>query len=145
MPRPRRFRRISKQPEFSYFKPRGVCLRDLEEVKLNVEELEAVRLKDSLGLDQVKAAKKMEKCDRVLMPLPKGSEDFLGTALAVAKPHAVVHFYQFSPDSDPFTAAIDKIKKAAAKAKRKVKIKKKKWVRSHAPRVSQVVIDFEVI
>ena len=95
--------------------------------------------------DVREVAKKMEKCDRVLMPLPKGSEDFLDAALAVAKPHAVIHFYQFAPDSDPFTAAVDKIKRAVARAKRKVKIKKKKWVRSHAPRVSQVVIDFEVI
>ncbi len=60
MPRPKRFRWISFRPGVTYFKPRGVPLRFLSEIKLTVDELEALRLADFRGMDQIKAAKKMK-------------------------------------------------------------------------------------
>jgi len=60
MPRPRRFRRISNKPDINYFKPAGVPIRRLEENKISLVELEAIRLKDCLELDQKDCAKKME-------------------------------------------------------------------------------------
>jgi predicted DNA-binding protein (UPF0251 family) len=59
MPRPRRCRRVRFEPNITYFKPRGVRLRDLDEAVLTVDEFEAVRLKDFEGMEQVDAAKKM--------------------------------------------------------------------------------------
>ncbi len=59
MPRPRRFRRIGFHPEVTYFKPAGIRMRELEENVLAFDELEAVRLKDVEGIEQEKAAKKM--------------------------------------------------------------------------------------
>lgn len=59
MPRPRLCRRVRFQPDITYFKPAGVRMVDLEESVLTVDEFEAVRLKDFLGLDQEVAAKKM--------------------------------------------------------------------------------------
>jgi len=59
MARPRLCRRVGYNPEITYFKPRGVPLADLEEVILNVDEFEAVRLKDLEGLEQEECAKKM--------------------------------------------------------------------------------------
>jgi len=59
MPRPTRFRRIWFNPEITYFKPAGVRILELEEIILNVDEFEAVRLKDLEGLEQEKAAEKM--------------------------------------------------------------------------------------
>jgi len=59
VPRPRLRRRVRFSPEITYFKPRGIPLKSLEEVKLTMEELEALRLKDFQGLDQNKAAEKM--------------------------------------------------------------------------------------
>jgi predicted DNA-binding protein (UPF0251 family) len=46
-------------PESNYFKPRGIPLRMLGEVILNVDEFEAIRLADLEGLYQDQAAKKM--------------------------------------------------------------------------------------
>jgi predicted DNA-binding protein (UPF0251 family) len=46
-------------PEITYFKPAGVPLRQLDEVVLTVEELEAIRLKDMEGLEQEDCAEKM--------------------------------------------------------------------------------------
>lgn len=59
MPRPPRKRTVEFVPEINYFKPAGVPLRQLEEVVLTVEELEAIRLKDTEGLDQHQAAERM--------------------------------------------------------------------------------------
>ena len=46
-------------PSVTYYKPAGVPLRELEEVNLTVEELEALRLKDLEGLEQVQCADQM--------------------------------------------------------------------------------------
>jgi predicted DNA-binding protein (UPF0251 family) len=59
MVRPRLCRRILAEPDVTYFKPRGIPLVDLEETILNVDEFEAVRLKDLDGLEQEECAKKM--------------------------------------------------------------------------------------
>ncbi|MBN2095093.1 MAG: DUF134 domain-containing protein [Candidatus Aenigmarchaeota archaeon] len=59
MVRPKICRCVGFQPNVTYFKPAGIKLTDLEIVVLNMEELETLRLKDFEGLDQEKAAKKM--------------------------------------------------------------------------------------
>jgi predicted DNA-binding protein (UPF0251 family) len=46
-------------PGVTYFKPAGIPLRELEEVRLSLEEIEAVRLKDLEGLDQETGAVRM--------------------------------------------------------------------------------------
>ena len=58
--RPRGRRNISFDAQVTYFKPRGVPLRDLEEILLDREEVEALRLKNIDDLDQVDCAKKMK-------------------------------------------------------------------------------------
>ena len=60
MPRPRICRRVHCEPGFNYFKPRGVPLARLEHVQLAVDEFEAIRLNDLEGLEQTKAAEKMQ-------------------------------------------------------------------------------------
>ncbi|XOA42868.1 MAG: DUF134 domain-containing protein [Candidatus Nealsonbacteria bacterium] len=59
MVRPIKPRRISFDPNVTYFKPRAIPLSDLEEVDLKPDELESIRLCDLKGLDQTTAAKKM--------------------------------------------------------------------------------------
>ena len=60
MARPRICRNIRFNPKITYFKPRGIQLKDLKEAVLHVDEYEAVRLKDLEGLEQDKCAQKME-------------------------------------------------------------------------------------
>jgi predicted DNA-binding protein (UPF0251 family) len=60
MPRPRLNRRIRFNPKITYFKPQGVPMYDLEELELTHEELEALRLKNVVKLDQAECAKKMK-------------------------------------------------------------------------------------
>ncbi len=59
MPRPPKCRRIEGAPKVSYFKPRGVPLRELTEVYLSFEGLEAIRLADREGLTMEEAAARM--------------------------------------------------------------------------------------
>ncbi|OGD84568.1 hypothetical protein A2165_02590 [Candidatus Curtissbacteria bacterium RBG_13_40_7] len=60
MPRPRKPRCLRFQPDVYYFKPRGIPLRILEEVQLLPEELEALKLSEVDGLEQLIAAKRMK-------------------------------------------------------------------------------------
>jgi len=60
MPRPKKIRRMRFKPNVYYFKPRGVPLRALEEVILAPDELEALKLHDVDGLEQLASAKKMK-------------------------------------------------------------------------------------
>jgi uncharacterized protein len=60
MPRPPVCRRVAQQPDATYFKPRGVPVRELEEVVLAVDELEALRLADRKGMYQDQAADRMK-------------------------------------------------------------------------------------
>jgi predicted DNA-binding protein (UPF0251 family) len=59
MPRPTKCRRVNFIPGITYFKPAGIPLRVLVEIRLTVEEVEAIRLKDLENLDQEQCAEKM--------------------------------------------------------------------------------------
>ena len=53
------WRKVSSIPPITYFKPAGIRMAELEEIRLLVEEAEAIRLKDLEGLEQEECAKKM--------------------------------------------------------------------------------------
>ena len=52
-------RRVAFNPDITYFKPIGIPMKVLEEVVVQVDEFEAVRLKDLEGLEQEECAKRM--------------------------------------------------------------------------------------
>ena len=60
MSRPEKERRVAGPPVYSDFKPSRVPNRLLEGVDLSLDEYEAVRLSDYLGLDHAAAATEME-------------------------------------------------------------------------------------
>jgi predicted DNA-binding protein (UPF0251 family) len=59
MVRPQKSRLVTIDPQINYFKPRGVPMVDLEQVQLTLDELEAMRLADFLGLSHEAAGKQM--------------------------------------------------------------------------------------
>ena len=59
MVRPEKHRRVAFNPEISYFKPRGIPMFDLEEVRLTVDQREAIRLSDLLGMSHEEAGRRM--------------------------------------------------------------------------------------
>lgn len=58
--RPKGFRHIGHCPNHTFYKPRSVPMGKLKIVKLSHEELEALRLKNVLGLNQIEAAAAMQ-------------------------------------------------------------------------------------
>ena len=91
MPRRRCQRTVGFTPEVLHFKPAGVSLRDLEEITLRADELEAIRLKDYEGLDQEESASKMKisqpTLHRALLSARKKIADALvnGKAIRIEK------------------------------------------------------------
>ncbi|HUN56461.1 MAG TPA: DUF134 domain-containing protein [Smithella sp.] len=59
MTRPKCYRNVCGMPDKNYFKPRGIPTVDLEEVVLNLDEFEAIRLADFEQLYQEDAALRM--------------------------------------------------------------------------------------
>ncbi len=59
MARPVRPRCIGCRPGALYFKPRGIPLVDLDEVRLALDEMESIRLADLEGLYHEDAAREM--------------------------------------------------------------------------------------
>ena len=53
------WRKVDSLPRITSFKPAGVPLARLQEIRLSVEEAEAIRLKDLEGLEQEECAGKM--------------------------------------------------------------------------------------
>ena len=60
MPRPRKYRHVCCNPSSYYFKPRGIPIYELEEILLEHDELESLRLADLLGYSHEDAAKEMK-------------------------------------------------------------------------------------
>lgn len=59
MVRPQKDRIVSAKPEVSYFKPRAIPMGNLEEVRLTIDEREAIYLADLQGLSQEEAGQRM--------------------------------------------------------------------------------------
>ncbi len=85
MVRPTKERRVEYIPEFNFFKPAGIPKKDLKEVCLTIEEVEAIRLKDVEGLNQTEAAKKMEVSRPTFQRVLTEARAKIGEALIMAK------------------------------------------------------------
>jgi len=60
MARPQKNRKIKEPPVFSRFKPAGVKGKALDRIVLLIDEYEAIRLADNLGMSHEEAADEME-------------------------------------------------------------------------------------
>jgi len=101
IPRGRNPRIIRCEPSQYYFKPRGVPLVDLpDEVKISIEELEAMRLADLMGKSQREAADAMNisqptisrHLESVHRKIAKAL--LLGLGIRIANPSDFIHCEQ---------------------------------------------------
>jgi predicted DNA-binding protein (UPF0251 family) len=60
MGRPKKCRWVEIEPGVTFFKPRGIPLRSLQQIVITVDELEAMRLADFLEMTQEEVAQKMQ-------------------------------------------------------------------------------------
>lgn len=82
--------------------------------------------------------------DRILMPLPKSSEEFLDVALAAAHKGTIIHCYDFLHE-DHFQDAVVKIEKVCALAGKKCKIFGIFKCGQHKPRAFRICVDFTIV
>lgn len=85
MPRPCKKRRIGGRPNSSYFKPAGVPLKELEEIKLSLEEFEVIRLIDFEKIPQEQASKKMQISQPTLSRILTNARNKLADAIINSK------------------------------------------------------------
>lgn len=81
------------------------------------------------------------ECDRVLMPLPKDSEDYLDLAVKCLKSEGVVHYYTWSDDDDLYGGAEEELKKTARGHGKELEILDRRKVLPYAPRQWKVCLD----
>jgi len=122
-----------------------VAFRDLKKnIKLNKLENKIYAVFGDVKKLAPEIAALEGKFDRILMPIPKTSEDFLETCMSVIKKGGIIHFYYFGERETPFREAEKRIKKTAEKLKKKYNIVFKRKVRPFSAKIVQVVVDFRV-
>jgi uncharacterized protein len=60
MGRPKKCRWVETEPGVTFFKPRGIPMRSLQQIVITVDELEAMRLADFLEMTQEEVAQRMQ-------------------------------------------------------------------------------------
>jgi len=85
MSRPEKLRKINFDPNVVYFKPRAVPLSELEEVTLEIDELEALRLCDFKGVNQIKASEEMNISQSTLQRILTSGRSKVSEALIKGK------------------------------------------------------------
>ncbi|MBD3337342.1 MAG: DUF134 domain-containing protein, partial [Candidatus Eisenbacteria bacterium] len=85
MPRPRCCRRIAGPPGCRLFKPAGVPAASLQEIRLEEDELEALRLADKDGLYQDEAAQRMNVSRQTFGRIISGARRKVAQALVEGK------------------------------------------------------------
>ena len=89
MPRKKTPRSISSHPRISFFKPQGVCLKNLEIITLYEDEFEAIKLYDIDELSQIQAAKKMNISQPTFGRIVHAAYKKMSTALYKGKAIAI--------------------------------------------------------
>jgi tRNA (guanine37-N1)-methyltransferase len=112
----------------------------LENLKLN--KIRNVKL--ILGNVKNEVPRLKKKFDRIIMPLPRGAENFLDLAFKVAKKGTIIHLYQFINEEE-FEATKQKLKNICNKNKINCKILGLVRCGQFSPRVYRVCIDFKVL
>ena len=83
--RPPKCRFVKISPLHTYFKPRAIPMKDLEEVLVTVDEIEAIRLADYNGLYHEDAAKKMNVSRQTFSRILTSAHKKIGEGLIEGK------------------------------------------------------------
>lgn len=122
---------------------------DFEKIKnfLDFGVLEIVCKNEKKPVEAIRSYHKFAKLrplkfDRIIMPLPEKAWKFLDTAFFCSKKGTIIHLYGICRD---FKELEEKIKNAAKKCKKKIKILERQRVLPYAPRVWKVRMDIKIL
>lgn len=85
MARPFKSRRVAFLPGVNFYKPAGIPMKDLEEIVVTLEEIEAIRLKDMEKLEQEEAAAAMGISRPTFQRVLLSAREKIATALLQGK------------------------------------------------------------
>lgn len=89
MPRPRLQRHTCISPNVVYFKPRGIPLRELQQIQLTREELEVFWLVDMKDMEQMQAARHMKTSQSTIQRILRSARKKTAQALIEGKAIAI--------------------------------------------------------
>ena len=119
---------------------RQAHLSALENIRLN-----KVRNVTAICGDVKTIAKKYKRfADRIVMPLPKDSYNYLDSVAIAAKSPCIVHYYAFGKSTNAFKAHRGKIRKFFNERGKKVRFVFERTVRPYSPTEIEIVIDFSI-
>ena len=78
--------------------------------------------------------------DRVVMNLPHSADEFLDSAVALAGPECVIHYYDIQPEDDLYGPG-ERAIRAAAEPEYEVTVECRRRVRSYAPHKLNICLD----
>lgn len=81
MARPHKERRIQQLPPITHYKPVGIPMRELDEISITFEEMEALRLVDGEQMDMGEAAENMDVSRPTLHRIVNKARHKMATAL----------------------------------------------------------------
>lgn len=90
MPRTKRERTIGFMPGVTFYKPAGIPLRQIEDIILELDELEAMRLADYMSLYQEEAATKMNVSRPTFGRILESAHKKIATAIIEGKAIRIV-------------------------------------------------------
>ncbi|MEM3373769.1 MAG: tRNA (guanine-N1)-methyltransferase [Candidatus Woesearchaeota archaeon] len=116
----------------------------LENQKINKTE-NILFINGDVKTEIPKLASKKIYFDRILMPLPKGAENFLDLAFLVSKKNTIIHFYDFEQETEIYKSE-EKIKNAINNYNKKIHYEIKKIVKcgQYSPGKYRICVDFEI-
>lgn len=112
----------------------------LENIKLN--KLDNVKLIQGDVNKEIPLINK--KFDRILMPLPKTAERFLGLALSKIKKNGTIHYYSWGKKGE-YSEIKKVIEEKARNCNKKIRILRVKKVLPYAPRIYKLAIDIKCL
>lgn len=82
------------------------------------------------------------RADRVIMPLPEMSHEFLETAIAALKPSGgTIHFYDYGEEPDVYGPSFEFVSSTASRFGFEATLTGCRKIRSYAPRCYHIVLD----
>jgi len=130
--KPKEVYSIEINPEAVKYQKENIIINKLRNIKLYKGDVKKI------------VPKLNKKFDRILMPLPRGAENYLGIALKAAKKNSTIHFYDFLHE-DEFDKAKEKIDKACKKAKKKCEILNIVKCGQFGPAIYRICVDFKIL
>ncbi len=86
----------------------------------------------------------IEGADRIIMPLPKGSKNFLELAFDTVKENGIIHYYRFASEDERWDKIVSEIEEVSKRKGRDFEIIEKEVCGHYAPYVHRVCVDFRV-